>query len=324
MGGKAREEERIDPERGATRIEQPQACHARALLRRDKIGAEMARLCLRSRGRRFVNRAVGIPPAIEDERHVCSAPRLACGLRAPAERREVHHERLVFRTAAFPGDPDARGLPHPVGDPLPGTLPRALDNEARRHGDDILEEAPRRLPAAGGAEVMEAVARRPRQPPGSLGARRHCQPAGLDQMLVGVAAAEEPVVIAGMGAGEALGDGEPVAGSAPPEIAERPLRLGACLPRRGVIGNERQGIEINAEIGRRHKLGHAVRLREGEPLAPRGLPLGDGVGPGEIPEGEEVPSVRQEDVRVARLDTAAADRREGVAGHAVDQLTAAG
>ena len=171
---------------------------------------------------------------------------------------------------------------------------------------------------------MEAVARRPRQPPGPLGPCRHCQPAGLDQMLVGVAAAEEPVVIAGMGAGEALGDGEPVAGSAPPEIAERPLRLGACLPRRGVIGNEREGIEINAEIGRRHKLGHAVRLREGEPLAPRGLPLGDGVGPGEIPEGEEVPSVRQADVRVARLDTAAADRREGVAGHHVDQLAAAG
>ena len=284
----------------------------------------MARLCLRSRGRRFVNRAVGIPPAIEDEGHVCSAPRLAVGPAGPAERRQVHHERFVFRTAAFPGDPDARGLPHPVGDPLPGALPRALDNGARRKGDDILEEAPRRLPPAGGAKVMEAVARGPRQPPSPFGAWRHGQPASLDEMFVGVATAEEPVVVTGMGAGEALRDREPVAGGASPEIPERPLRLGTRLPRRSMIGDQRQGIEIDAEIGRRHKLRHPARLRERQPLPPRRLPLGDGVGTGKVAEGKEIPGVGEEDVRVARLDAAAANRREGVARHRVDQLAAAG
>ena len=107
MGSETGERLRIDPERRAAWIEQPQGRHARALLRGDKKGAEVARLRLRRLNRRFVNRAVGIAAAIEDERHVCAAPRLACGLRAPAERREVHHERLVFRTAAFPGDADA-------------------------------------------------------------------------------------------------------------------------------------------------------------------------------------------------------------------------
>ena len=143
-------------------------------------------------------------------------------------------------------------------------------------------------------------------------------------MLVGIAAAEEPVVVASMGASEALGDREPVAGGASPDIPERRLRLGARLPRRGMVGDQRQRIEIDAEIRRRDKLRHPARPCEGEPLPPRSLPFCDGVGPGEITEGKEIPSVGEEDVRVARLDAAAADGDECVAGHRVDQLPAAG
>ena len=324
MGSEARKRLGIDPEGGAARIEEPQARHPRSLLRGDEKGAKMARLCLWSLGRRFVNRAVGIAAAIEDERHVCAAPRLAAGPAGPIHRRQVHQERLVFRAAAFPGDADARRLPHPVGDPLPGALPCPLHDRARREGDDILEEAPRRLPAAGRPEVMEAVARGPRQPPGPLGPRRHRQPTGVDKMLVGIAAAKEPVVVAGMGASEALGDREPVAGGASPDIPKRPLRLGTRLPRRGMIGDQRQRIEIDAEIRRRDKLRHPVCFREGPPLPPRCLPFGDYFGAGEIAEGEEIPGMGEEDVRVARLDTAAADCRQGVTGHRVDKLAAAG
>ena len=269
--------------------------------------------------------AVGIVASVEHERHVRRLDRP--GSRRAARlvlRRQIDDQCLVFRAAAVTGHADSRGAAHVVRDPLPRVRARPLHHEPRQFLEDSPRRGGRRLRPAGRAEHLQGAARRTRQPARSLDPRRGGEPAGLGEMLVGVAAAVEVVVVARVRPREPLGRSEPVRGGASPGVAERQVCLDAGLDRGGVVGDQRQRIERHAEVGGAEILGEAVRAREREPCPPLGLTLGAGVRVGEIAQREQVQNPHQPDVGVPGLHRMAANRRQRVAGHRLEQLAAPG
>ena len=141
-------------------------------------------------------------------------------------------------------------------------------------------------------------------------------------MLVGVTAAVEVVVVASVRPREPLRWAKPVGGSAPPRIAEHGVGLNAGVDRGGMIGDQGERVERNAEVGRTEKLRQAVCPGEIPPLPPGGLTLLPCIGFGEIAKREEVPDPHQPDIRMARLHRMAADRYHRVARHRFEQFAA--
>ena len=314
MGAEAGELGGIDTEKWLCRVEEPCGGDPRAPLRRDEKRPQVMGLRLPTVADELLAAAVGIVAAIDDERHV--------GRVAPTGK--MDGKRLVLRPAAFAGDADG----HRSADVIRGAGPRLgvepLHHETRRSIRDRRAQVGGWIPAAVVAKHIQVFARRLREPAGRFARNPIREPSRLVQMLVEIAAAEEIVVVAAVGAGEPFGRREPVGRDAGPEKPEHRLGLPADRMVVGVAGDQAEAVEIDAMVGRARVFGDAVAADVAEPLGPQFLPAAPGLRITQSPQGEMIPDLQQEDVRIARLHGISVECGGCVMVHRVEQIARRG
>ena len=204
---------------------------------------------------------------------------------------ELYGERLIVVGLARAAGADGEVLRHPMRRRHAGAGTPTLDDFARQECAEPVRPFLRGQPGARGGLGAEGLGLHRRDP--TIGR----------ELVVGRADALEEVVVAAMGAAQALAGLEPVHRHLCPEQAQqRPARL-LVLRVAGQLHQLDGAVHVDAGVGRAVVFRDPVRARVGQELLEVGAALCRQLLVAEVlPEQDQVAGLHQEDVRIVWAD----------------------